>query len=66
MTRLALAGKCAAFGASGLFAASAARAACSWASAATRDRVPAARHDREVWAAFCQAFFASAEFQYRR
>jgi hypothetical protein len=33
---------------------------------AKRDRVPAARLDRDTWAAFCQALFASAEFQYRK
>ena len=32
----------------------------------TRERVPASRQEREAWAAFCQALFASAEFQYRR
>ncbi|WP_439621673.1 PSD1 and planctomycete cytochrome C domain-containing protein [Gemmata sp.] len=31
-----------------------------------KDRVPAARQERETWAAFCQALFASAEFQYRK
>jgi hypothetical protein len=30
------------------------------------ERVSAARHEREAWSAFCQALFASAEFQYRR
>ncbi|MBM3979425.1 MAG: DUF1549 domain-containing protein [Planctomycetes bacterium] len=30
------------------------------------DRVPAAQHERESWSAFCQALFASAEFQYRK
>ncbi len=29
------------------------------------DNVPRSRHDREAWAAFCQALFASAEFLYR-
>jgi hypothetical protein len=29
------------------------------------DKVPPSRHDREAWAAFCQALFASAEFLYR-
>jgi len=32
----------------------------------TSDRVPRPRQERETWAAFCQALFASAEFQYRR
>ncbi len=31
-----------------------------------KDRVPAIRRERETWAAFCQALFASAEFQYRK
>jgi hypothetical protein len=31
-----------------------------------KDRVPATRQERETWAAFCQALFASAEFQYRK
>ncbi len=31
-----------------------------------KDRVPAIRRDRETWAAFCQALFASAEFQFRK
>jgi Protein of unknown function (DUF1549)/Protein of unknown function (DUF1553)/Planctomycete cytochrome C len=31
-----------------------------------KDRVPAGRQERETWAAFCQALFASAEFQYRK
>jgi hypothetical protein len=31
-----------------------------------KDRVPAPRQDRESWSAFCQALFASAEFQYRK
>jgi cytochrome c553 len=31
-----------------------------------KDRVPAARRERETWAAFTQALFASAEFQYRK
>jgi hypothetical protein len=35
-------------------------------AAATKDRVPAFRVQREVWAAFTQALFASAEFQYRK
>jgi hypothetical protein len=35
-------------------------------AAATKDRVPATRIQREVWAAFTQALFASAEFQYRK
>ncbi len=30
------------------------------------DKVPAPRQERETWAAFCQALFASAEFQYRK
>ncbi|HSQ57091.1 MAG TPA: DUF1553 domain-containing protein, partial [Gemmata sp.] len=30
------------------------------------DRVGPFRRDRETWAAFCQALFASAEFQYRK
>ncbi len=32
----------------------------------TKDRVPAVRRERETWAVFCQALFASAEFQYRK
>jgi hypothetical protein len=32
----------------------------------TKDRVPALRQERESWSAFCQALFASAEFQYRK
>jgi hypothetical protein len=31
-----------------------------------KDRVPQFRRERETWAAFCQALFASAEFQYRK
>jgi hypothetical protein len=31
-----------------------------------KDRVPVGRRERETWAAFCQALFASAEFQYRK
>ena len=31
-----------------------------------KDRVPAGRQQRETWSAFCQALFASAEFQYRK
>jgi hypothetical protein len=31
-----------------------------------KDRVGPPRRERETWAAFCQALFASAEFQYRR
>jgi cytochrome c553 len=31
-----------------------------------KDEVPATRHERESWSAFCQALFASAEFQYRK
>ncbi len=31
-----------------------------------KDRVPAAKRERETWAAFAQALFASAEFQYRK
>lgn len=31
-----------------------------------RDRVPPRNQERDTWAAFCQALFASAEFQYRR
>jgi hypothetical protein len=30
------------------------------------DRVPPGRRERDTWAAFAQALFASAEFQYRR
>ena len=30
------------------------------------DGVPAPRREREAWSAFCQALFASAEFQYRK
>ena len=36
------------------------------ATAATKDKVPASRGERDAWAAFCQALFASAEFQYRK
>jgi cytochrome c553 len=32
----------------------------------TKDGVAAAQQDRELWSAFCQALFASAEFQYRK
>jgi cytochrome c553 len=32
----------------------------------TKDRIPGPRHQRESWSAFCQALFASAEFQYRK
>ena len=32
----------------------------------TKDRVPAPRLERESWSAFCQALFATAEFQYRK
>lgn len=31
-----------------------------------KDRVPATQQERESWSAFCQALFASAEFQYRK
>ena len=31
-----------------------------------KERVAATRQERDAWAAFCQALFASAEFQYRR
>ncbi|HEY1190563.1 MAG TPA: DUF1549 domain-containing protein [Gemmata sp.] len=31
-----------------------------------KDRVPATRRERETWSVFCQALFASAEFQYRK
>jgi cytochrome c553 len=31
-----------------------------------RDLVPPRNHERDTWAAFCQALFASAEFQYRK
>ncbi|MFO0822700.1 MAG: DUF1553 domain-containing protein [Gemmataceae bacterium] len=31
-----------------------------------KDKVPARNLERETWAAFCQALFASAEFQYRK
>lgn len=31
-----------------------------------KDRVAATRRERDTWSAFCQALFASAEFQYRR
>jgi len=34
--------------------------------ALAKDRVPASRRERDTWAAFCQALFASAEFQYRK
>ena len=30
------------------------------------DSVPKSRWQRELWSAFCQALFASAEFQYRK
>jgi len=32
----------------------------------TKDGVSAGRQERESWSAFCQALFASAEFQYRK
>lgn len=32
----------------------------------TKDRVSASQQERESWSAFCQALFASAEFQYRK
>jgi len=32
----------------------------------TKDGVSAAQQERESWSAFCQALFASAEFQYRK
>jgi hypothetical protein len=32
----------------------------------TKDRVSAPQPERESWSAFCQALFASAEFQYRK
>jgi hypothetical protein len=32
----------------------------------TNDGVSARRQEREAWSAFCQALFASAEFQYRK
>ena len=32
----------------------------------TKDRVPVPQQERETWSAFCQALFASAEFQYRK
>jgi hypothetical protein len=32
----------------------------------TKDGVSALRQERESWSAFCQALFASAEFQYRK
>lgn len=32
----------------------------------TKERVAAVRQERESWSAFCQALFASAEFQYRK
>lgn len=38
----------------------------SYSAQLARDRVPARAQPRETWAAFCQALFASAEFQYRR
>ena len=31
-----------------------------------KERVAATRQERDTWAAFCQALFASAEFQYRK
>jgi cytochrome c553 len=31
-----------------------------------KDRVVVTKRERETWAAFCQALFASAEFQYRK
>jgi len=31
-----------------------------------KDRVPPVRRERDTWSAFCQALFASAEFQYRK
>ena len=33
---------------------------------AAKDKVPGFRTEQEAWTAFCQAVFASAEFQYRR
>ncbi len=38
----------------------------AYAEQLAKDRVPATRQPRETWAAFCQALFASAEFQYRK
>jgi len=32
----------------------------------TKDRASAVTQERELWSAFCQALFASAEFQYRK
>ncbi|MFM2096064.1 MAG: hypothetical protein RIS70_3188 [Planctomycetota bacterium] len=32
----------------------------------TQDRIGPRNRDREIWSAFCQALFASAEFQYRK
>ncbi len=37
-----------------------------YAAQLTKDRVPALRQQRESWSVFCQALFASAEFQYRK
>jgi hypothetical protein len=37
-----------------------------YADTLAKDRVPAGRRERDTWAAFCQALFASAEFQYRK
>jgi hypothetical protein len=34
--------------------------------ALAKDRVSAPRQQRETWAAFCQALFAGAEFQYQK
>ena len=31
-----------------------------------KERASALRQERELWSAFCQALFASAEFQYRK
>lgn len=31
-----------------------------------QDRVPESRREQELWSAYCQALFATAEFQYRR
>src|SRR5262249_23629381 len=38
----------------------------SYTAQLAKARVPAARRERESWAAFAQALFASAEFQYRK
>jgi cytochrome c553 len=38
----------------------------AYAAQLAKDRVPQGRRERDTWAAFTQALFASAEFQYRK